>query len=193
MNPLDNLIGELSKLPSIGNKSATRIAHYLMKSELFDVKRLSDAIIEIKKQLSYCSVCYSITNSDPCSICSDLSRDRNLLCVVEEPFNVAPIENTGEYKGIYHVLLGRLSPQRGVGPEKLTIPALLKRAKSFKEIIIATNPNVEGEATALYLSRLLNFDDLKITRIAFGIPVGGDLEYIDEATLGRSISGRVVF
>jgi recombination protein RecR len=155
-----------------------------------EAEALAQAIAEVKEKLFHCSVCNAITAVDPCRYCSDLRRDRVRICVVEEPFNLEPIERTGEYHGLYHVLLGALSPHRGIGPDRLAIPGLLVRLEGIEEIILATNPNVEGEATALYLARLLKPRGIRVTRLAFGMPVGGDIEYTDEVTLGRSLAGR---
>ncbi len=193
-DPLARLVGELSRLPSIGPKTATRLAHYLLKVPAAEAQALAQAIVEVKEKLFHCSVCNSITPVDPCRYCSDPQRDRARICVVEEPFNIEPIERTGEYHGVYHVLLGALSPHRGVGPDRLAIPGLLDRLEGSQEeileIVLATNPNVEGEATALYLARLLKARGLRVTRLAFGMPVGGDIEYTDEVTLARSLAGR---
>ena len=189
-DPLARLVGELSRLPSIGPKTATRLAHYLLKVPAAEAQALAQAIVEVKEKLFHCSVCNSITPVDPCRYCSDPQRDRARICVVEEPFNIEPIERTGEYQGVYHVLLGALSPHRGVGPDRLAIPGLLERLAGIEEIVLATNPNVEGEATALYLARLLKARGLRVTRLAFGMPVGGDIEYTDEVTLARSLAGR---
>jgi len=188
--PLARLIGELSRLPGIGPKTAARLAHYLLKVPAAEAEALSEAILEVKAKLFHCSVCNSITAVDPCRYCSDPRRDRACICVVEEPFNLEPIERTGEFHGLYHVLMGALSPHRGIGPDRLAIPGLLERLEGIEEIVLATNPNVEGEATALYLARLLKSRGIKITRLAFGMPVGGDIEYTDEVTLGRSLAGR---
>jgi recombination protein RecR len=189
-DPLSRLIGELSRLPGIGPKTATRLAHYLLKVPAEEAAALAGAIVEVKEKLFHCSRCNAITASDPCRFCADPQRDRTILCVVEEPFNIEPLERTGEYRGLYHVLLGALSPHRGIGPDRLAIPALLKRLDGIEEIVLATNPNVEGEATALYLARLLKTRGVRVTRLAFGMPVGGDIEYTDEVTLGRSLAGR---
>jgi len=188
--PLARLIGELARLPGIGPKTATRLAHYLLKVPAPEAEALAQAIMEVKEKLFHCSVCNAITAVDPCRYCSDLRRDRSRICVVEEPFNIEPIERTGEYGGLYHVLLGALSPHRGIGPDRLAIPGLLARLEGIEEVILATNPNVEGEATALYLARLLKPRGVRVTRLAFGMPVGGDIEYTDEVTLGRSLAGR---
>ncbi len=188
--PLARLIGELARLPGIGPKTAARLAHYLLKVPAAEAEALSAAILEVKAKLFHCSSCNSITAVDPCRYCSDPQRDRTRICVLEEPFNLEPIERTGEYHGLYHVLMGALSPHRGIGPDRLAIPGLLERLEGIEEIVLATNPNVEGEATALYLARLLKSRGIKITRLAFGMPVGGDIEYTDEVTLGRSLAGR---
>jgi recombination protein RecR len=189
-DPLQRLIGELARLPGIGPKTAGRLAHHLLKVSPGEARALAQAIVEVKEKLFHCSRCNSITAEDPCRFCVDPSRDRSALCVVEEPFNIQPIERTGEYHGLYHVLLGALSPQRGVGPDQLAIAGLLERLAGVREVILATNPNVEGEATALYLARLLKPRGVEVTRLAFGMPVGGDIEYTDEVTLGRSLAGR---
>jgi recombination protein RecR len=189
-DPLARLIGELARLPGIGPKTATRLAHHLLRVPPAEAKSLAGAIVEVKEKLFHCSVCNAITAVDPCRWCSDPRRDRSLLCVVEEPFNILPIERTGEFNGLYHVLLGALSPQRGIGPEQLAFAGLLPRLAGVSEVVLATNPNVEGEATALYLARLLKPRGVRTTRLAFGMPVGGDIEYTDEVTLGRSLAGR---
>jgi recombination protein RecR len=189
-DPLARLIGELSRLPSIGPKTATRLAHYLLKVSAGEAHNLAQAIVEVKEKLFHCSSCNAITAVDPCRWCTDERRDRTRICVVEEPFNIEPIERTGEYQGVYHVLLGALSPHRGIGPDRLAIPGLMGRLEGVEEVVIATNPNVEGEATALYLARLLKPRGVRVTRLAFGMPVGGDIEYTDEVTLARSLAGR---
>jgi recombination protein RecR len=188
--PLARLVGELSRLPGIGPKTATRLAHHIVKADSAEAEALSKALLDVKEKLFYCSTCFSITDIDPCRYCSDPTRDTTQICVVEEPFNIQPIERTGEYRGLYHVLLGALSPQRGIGPDQIRIAGLLDRLEGVEEIILATNPDVEGEATALYLARLLNDRNIRTTRLAFGMPVGGDIEYTDEATLARSLAGR---
>jgi recombination protein RecR len=188
--PLARLVTLLARLPGIGPKSATRLAHHLLRVPEADARELAAAIVEIKEKLFHCSVCRAITAIDPCDTCADPQRDRARLCVVEEPWNIQPIERTGEYRGLYHVLLGALSPQRGVGPDQLAIEPLLARLEGVDEVILATNPSVEGEATALYLARLLKGRVPHVTRLAFGLPIGGDIEYADEVTLGRSLSGR---
>jgi recombination protein RecR len=189
-DPLSRLVGELSRLPGIGPKTATRLAHHLLKVSAADAKVLADSILEVKEKLFHCTRCNAITDIDPCAICTDEQRDATRICVVEEPFNIQPIERTREYHGLYHVLMGALSPQRGIGPEQLRISGLLERLDGIDEIILATNPDVEGEATALYLARLLKPRDIEVTRLAFGMPVGGDIEYTDEVTLARSLTGR---
>ncbi len=189
-DPLARLVGELSRLPGIGPKTASRLAHHLLKVPAAEAEALAEAVLEVKRKLFHCSRCNAITAEDPCRICSDPQRDRSAICVVEEPFNIQPIERTREYHGLYHVLLGALSPQRGVGPDQLAIDGLLARLDQVREVILATNPTVEGEATALYLARILKARGVRVSRLAFGMPVGGDIEYTDEVTLGRSIAGR---
>ena len=189
-DPLARLVGELSRLPSIGPKTATRLAHHLLKVSKPEAEALARAIVEVKERLFHCSLCNAITAVEPCSICTDTGRDRARICVVEEPFNIAPMERTGEFHGLYHVLLGALSPHRGIGPDRLSIAGLLDRLAGIEEVIVATNPNVEGEATALYLARLLKSRGVLVTRLAFGMPIGGDIEYTDQVTLARSLAGR---
>lgn len=189
-DPLARLIGELSRLPGVGSKTATRLAHHMLRVGRAEASNLAQAILDVKDQLFSCSVCNSITSQDPCSMCSDPLRDQTCICVVEEPFNIQPVERTGEHRGLYHVLQGALSPQRGIGPQELAIDQLMVRLEGVEEVILATNPNVEGEATALYLARLLKSRGINVSRLAFGMPVGGDIEYTDEVTLGRSLAGR---
>ena len=189
-DPLQRLTSELSRLPGIGPKTAARLAHHVLRAPERDATALSEAILDVKRKLFHCSLCNSITEIDPCRYCADPTRDTTQICVVEEPFNIQPIERTGEYHGRYHVLLGALSPQRGIGPEQLAIAGLMTRLGSVQEVILATNPSVEGEATALYIARLLRPRGMRLTRLAFGMPVGGDIEYTDEVTLGRSLAGR---
>jgi len=184
------LVGELSRLPGIGSKTAARLAHHILKSDAAAARALAEAIADVKEKLFHCSTCGAITDCDPCKYCSDPARDHRRICVVEEPFNIEPLERTGEFHGLYHVLMGALSPQRGVGPAALEIDALMARLDGVEEVIIATNPNVDGEATALYLARLLKPKNIGVTRLAFGMPVGGDIEYTDEVTLARSLAGR---
>ena len=189
-DPLKRLIAELGRLPGIGPKSAARLAHHLLKVPKEQARELARVILDVKERLFHCSLCNAITAVEPCETCSDPRRDATRLCVVEEPFNITPIERTGEYHGRYHVLLGALAPQRGVGPDELAIDGLFGRLEGVEEVILATNPSVEGEATALYLARLLKGRVPHVTRLAFGLPVGGDIEYADEITLGRSFAGR---
>lgn len=184
------LVDELSRLPGIGGKTAARLAHHILKSEKGVAQALAEAIADVKEKLFNCSNCGAITDCDPCKYCSDPERDRDRICVVEEPFNIEPLERTGEFNGLYHVLMGALSPQRGIGPAQLEIESLMARLDEIKEVIIATNPNVDGEATALYIARLLKPKNIPVTRLAFGMPVGGDIEYTDEVTLARSLAGR---
>lgn len=190
--PLNRLINELKKIPGIGAKSAQRISFYILKSPIEEVKALSDAIMDVKEKLKYCSVCNNITDVDPCRICSDEKRDGSLLCVVEEPYNVSAIEKTERYKGKYHVLLGTISPLQGRGPENIKIDELVKRVEkeNIKEVIIATNPTVEGEATSQYIIQLLRPFNIKLTRLAIGIPVGSDIDFADQVTIARALEGR---
>lgn len=189
---LSDLIKELSKLPGIGEKTAQRLAFHILKSPNQKAEKLAEAILEVKKSITYCSVCCNIAEEDPCKVCSDPGRDHSLICVVEEPNDVFAIEKTKGYNGVYHVLLGALSPLDGIGPEDLKIKELLSRLEEnrVKEIIIATNLSMEGEATSMYLAKLIKPLGIKVTRIAHGLPVGGDLVYADEVTLGKSIEGR---
>jgi len=189
-DPLSRLVGELSRLPGVGPKTATRLAHHLLKISRSDAEALAAAVLDVKDKLFHCSVCNSITAVEPCRLCTDPQRDSTQMCVVEEPYNIQPIERTGEFHGRYHVLMGALSPQRGIGPDQIRVAGLLDRLDGVEEVILATNPDVEGEATALYLARLLKQHEIRVTRLAFGMPVGGDIEYTDEVTLARSLSGR---
>lgn len=184
------LIRELSRLPGIGPKSAQRLAFHLFEQPREDIERLSRALLEAKRDLHTCPVCFNITDADRCDVCSDLTRDQDLICVVEEPGDVIAIERSGEYRGLYHVLHGVLSPMNGVGPDKLHIRPLLPRVQAGQEVILATGTTVEGDATALYLQRLLEPLGAVVSRIAYGLPVGGALEYADEVTLGRALAGR---
>ena len=189
--PLIRLVEELQRLPGIGPKSAQRLAFHILKTPREDADRLADAVRRVKEQVTYCSVCNNITDADPCVYCSSATRDPKVICVVEEPQNVAAIEKTREFKGTYHVLMGALSPLQGIGPDDLKIKGLLSRVNGgVTEIILATNPNVEGEATAIYLARLLKPLGVKVTRIAMGVPVGSDLEYADEVTMHKALEGR---
>jgi recombination protein RecR len=190
-DPLVRLIAELQRLPGIGPKGAQRLAFHLLKTPRELTDRLVEAVREVKERVSYCSICNNITDIDPCSFCSNTNRDHRLICVVEEPPNVAVIEKTREFKGVYHVLMGALSPLQGIGPDDLKIKGLLTRVSDgVTEVILATNPNVEGEATAIYLARLLKPLGVKVTRIAMGVPVGSDLEYADEVTMHKALEGR---
>jgi len=190
-DPLTKLIEQLQRLPGIGAKSAQRLAFHVLKTPREDVERLAEAMREVKDRVTYCSICSNITDTDPCYYCTHPSRDHRLICVVEEPQNVAAIEKTREFKGVYHVLMGALSPLQGIGPDELKIKGLLARtADGATEVILATNPNVEGEATAIYLARLLKPLGVKVTRIAMGVPVGSDIEYADEVTMHRALEGR---
>lgn len=191
-NSITALIEQLSKLPGIGGKSAQRLAFYIINMPEENAKALSDSIINAKKEIKYCSICCNLTDSDPCPICASSKRNHNVIMVVEDPRDMAAYEKTKEYTGVYHVLHGAISPLNGVGPSDLKIKELIQRLDNDKieEVIIATNPNVEGEATAMYLSRLIKPLGVKVSRIAHGVPVGGDLEYVDEVTLLRALEGR---
>jgi len=190
-DPLIRLIDELKRLPGIGPKGAQRLAFHLLKTPREQTDRLVDAVRDVKECVTYCSTCNSITDVDPCALCRNEDRDRRVICVVEEPQNVAAVEKTREFKGLYHVLLGALSPLQGIGPDDLKIKGLLARiGDGVTEVILATNPNVEGEATAIYLARLLKPLGVRVTRIAMGVPVGSDLEYTDEVTMHKAIEGR---
>jgi len=190
-DPLIRLIEQLQRLPGIGPKGAQRLAFHLLKTPREDTERLVEAVRDVKEQVTYCSLCNNITTVDPCAFCSNADRDHQVICVVEEPQNVGAIEKTREFKGVYHVLMGALSPLQGVGPDDLKITGLLGRVTNgVTEVILATNPNVEGEATAIYLARLLKPLGVKVTRIAMGVPVGSDLEYADEVTMHKAMEGR---
>ena len=190
--PVEALIEEFRKLPGIGSKSAQRLAFYMIRTPRKEAEKLANAILQLKESIRYCSACNNITDLDHCSYCSDPSRDQSIMCVVEQPHNLVAIEKTREYRGLYHVLLGVISPLQGIGPEQLQINGLMERLRSgeAKEVIIATNPNIEGEATALYLSGLIKPLGIKVTRIATGVPVGGDLDYADQVTVSRALEGR---
>ncbi|HXG34303.1 MAG TPA: recombination mediator RecR [Bryobacteraceae bacterium] len=190
--PLARLIQEFKRLPGIGQKSAQRIAFHLLRASREDAERLANAILEVKDKLGLCAVCNNISDAELCPFCRNPARDRSVICVVEEPHNILPIETTRQYEGLYHVLHGAISPLRGVGPEQLKIKSLLERLRSgtVREIILATNPTVEGEATAAYLARLLKPLGVRVTRIAMGIPVGSDLEFADEVTMSKSLENR---
>jgi recombination protein RecR len=189
---LQQLIEEFAHLPGIGRKTAQRLALYILKQDREHVARMAQALVNVKEKIRYCSVCWNITEADPCAVCSSAKRDRSLICVVEEPNDVIAVEKTNEFRGLYHVLGGSLSPLDGIGPEDLKVSELLSRiTPDVTEVILALNPNVEGEATTLYLTRLLKPLCPRVTRIARGLPVGGDLEFADEATLSRALEGRI--
>ena len=190
--PLAQLITELSKLPGIGGKSAQRLAFHILALEDREAMALAEAISEAKKNMKYCSVCGNLTDVDPCAYCSDESRDPSVICVVESPRDVSAVERIREFHGMYHVLHGAISPMDGIGPEDINLKSLIQRLQDerIKEVILATNPNIEGEATAMYISRLIKPAGIKVSRIAHGIPVGGDLEYADEVTLAKALEGR---
>ena len=192
IEPLVRLTGELQKLPGIGAKGAQRLAFHLLKQPREEADQLCDAIRDVKERVVHCSVCSNITDCDPCFYCTDAGRDRRVLCVVEDPHNVDAIEKTGDFRGAYHVLMGALSPLKGIGPDDLRIAGLVKRVGEgdVAEVILATNPNVEGEATAIYLARLLKPLGVRVSRIAMGVPVGSDLEYADEITMLKAMEGR---
>ena len=191
--PLNKLINELSKLPGIGGKTAQRLAFHILALEESEATSLANSIVNAKRSLHYCSVCGNLTDTDPCEICSDESRDRTKVCVVDTPQDVIAMERIREFKGMYHVLHGAISPVEGIGPNEINLKSLITRLQQhdeIDEIIVATNPNIEGEATAMYIARLLKPSGIKVTRIAHGIPVGGDLEYADEVTLLKAMEGR---
>ncbi len=190
---LSRLVDELIKLPGVGRKTAERLAFYVLKSSREQVATLATALTEVKEKVKLCSECHSMTETDPCAICRDPGRDKSLICVVEEPHDVYAIERINEYRGRYHVLMGVLSPLDGIGPDELTIDELVKRVSvgGVEEVIVATNPNVEGESTAMYLSKTLGDTGVTVTRIARGLPMGGDLEYADEVTLSKALGGRI--
>jgi len=190
--PLARLIEELSKLPTVGPRTAQRLAFHLLSMSAQDAEALATAILEAKSRIRNCSVCGNLTEADPCGICANAQRDQSVICVVEDPRDIAAMERTREFTGLYHVLQGAISPLDGVGPDDLRIAELLQRvaAGDVREVIVATNPRVEGEATALYLSKVLKPLSVRVTRIAHGLPVGGDLEYADEVTLARALEGR---
>ena len=190
--PVSRLIEELSKLPGIGPKSAARLTYYLLRIPEAEARALAEAIIAVKEKTVLCSSCQNITDSNPCAVCASKERDHSIICVVKDPLDIMALERTGQYRGLYHVLHGVLSPMDGIGPDDLKIKELLQRLKtsSVKEVILATNPNLEGEATAMYLQRLLSPFRVRLTRLARGLPVGGDLEYADEVTLTHALEGR---
>jgi recombination protein RecR len=195
--PVTKLIDEFKRLPGVGQKSAQRLAFHVLKMSEADVERFAEAMQEVKRRIVFCTVCNNLTDVDPCRYCSSTSRDRSMICVVEEPHNLVSVEKTRGYKGLYHVLHGSLSPLRGVSPDDLRLQNLLPRLRpenndgvEVKEVILATNPNTEGEATASYISRLLKPLGVKVTRIAMGMPVGSDLEYVDEVTMDKALTNR---
>jgi len=190
--PFARLIEALQRLPGIGPKTAQRLTFFLLKRPVDEVRELSEALIAVKERIGHCRICFNVTDEDPCHICADPARDPRVLCVVEEPNDLLAMERTGEFRGRYHVLLGALSPLDGIGPEDIEVRELLARVEGGEttEVILATNPNVEGEATALYLSKLLRPLVVRVTRIARGLPVGGDLEYADQVTLSKALEGR---
>ena len=195
--PVTKLIDEFKRLPGVGHKSAQRLAFHVLRMSEAEVERLVDALEEVKRKIVYCTVCNNLTDVDPCRFCSSTSRDRSVVCVVEEPYNLVAVEKTRSYNGLYHVLHGSLSPIRGLGPDDLRIQNLLPRLRpenndgvEVREVILATNPNTEGEATASYLSRLLKPLGVRVTRIAMGMPVGSDLEYVDEVTMDKALANR---
>jgi recombination protein RecR len=203
VDSLERLVEEFSKLPGIGKKTAQRMAFYILKNKKEAAEALAQALLDVKEKVHYCSICFNITEEDPCSICKDEKRERSIICVVEEANDVVALEKTNQYKGLFHVLGGVLSPLDGIGPDDLKIKELLlrlkgpkdsaSREKQVKEVILATNPNTEGEATAIYLSKLIKPLGVKVTRIARGLPAGGDLEYADQVTLANAIEGRIEF
>ena len=190
--PVARLIEALQRLPGIGPKTAQRLTFFLLKRPVEEVRELSESLVAVKDRIVYCTICFNVTDRNPCRICAEPARDGRVLCVVEEPNDLLAMERTGEYRGRYHVLLGALSPLDGIGPDDLKVRELLARldGSAIAEVILATNPNVEGEATALYLAKLLRPLGLRITRIARGLPVGGDLEYADQVTLSKALEGR---
>lgn len=189
---VDKLIGELNKLPGIGEKTAERLSFFILKNSQENVERLADSLKEVKEKVRFCSLCGNITEDDPCRICKDETRDRTTICVVEHPQDLFLLERVRQYRGLYHVLGGAISPLKGVGPEDVNIESLLRRVKQgkVKEVILATDPNAEGEVTAIYISKLISPYRVKVTRLACGLPAGGDLEFADEVTLGEALKGR---
>ena len=190
--PLARLIDELSKLPGVGPKTAQRLAYHILRASMSDADALAAAVRSVKTDLRYCSTCWNIAETDPCAVCAADDRDKTVVCVVEEPLDVLAIERTGQFKGVYHVLHGAISPVNGVRPDDLKIAALAVRVKAggISELILATNPNLEGEATAMYIGQLVGNDGVRVTRLARGLPMGGDLEYADEITVSRALEGR---
>jgi recombination protein RecR len=193
VEPVARLIDEFSRLPGIGPKTASRLTFYLLRAPEEQAQSLADALRELRERITFCSICFNITEADPCAVCTDEGRDRSVICVVEEPLDVIAIERTRDYHGLYHVLHGTVAPVEGIGPDELRIAELSPRLDAMppvREVIIATNPNMEGEATAMYIARQLEGRGIRVTRLARGLPVGGDLEYADEVTLSRALAGR---
>ena len=193
VEPVSRLIDEFSRLPGIGPKTASRLVFYLLRAPEEQAQSLAEALQELRARITFCSICFNITESDPCAVCADEKRDRSVICVVEEPLDVIAVERTRDYQGLYHVLHGTIAPVEGIGPDDLRIAELLPRLDAdppVREVIIATNPNMEGEATAMYIARQLEGRAVRVTRLARGLPVGGDLEYADEVTLSRALAGR---
>ncbi len=190
--PVTRLIENFRKLPGVGTKSAQRMAFHILKMETSEAEQLAEAIVDMKRSIRHCTICSNLTDVDPCHFCTHPKRNDHLLCIVEESHNILPIENTHEFNGRYHVLMGAISPLKGVGPDQLTIRPLIDRLQSgtVEEIIVATNPNVEGETTALYLSKLIKPLGIRVTRLAMGLPVGGDLDYADSVTMTKALEGR---
>jgi recombination protein RecR len=190
--PLERLIEQLRKLPGVGAKSAQRLAFHILRIKAAEAGALAAAIVEVKETIRLCGICFNITDTDPCATCADPARDRSSICVVEEPNNLVAIERSGQFRGLYHILHGSIAPLRGIGPADLKIAPLVERLRdgTVKEVILATNPNVEGEATAVYLSRLLKPTGVRVTRIGVGLPVGSELEYADEVTVSKALEGR---
>jgi len=190
--PLAKLIEQFQKLPSVGPKSAQRMAFQILKMPESDVRKFAESLIEAKRDIKYCNICFNMSSQNPCEICRDNKRDKSTICVISETKDLIAIEKTNEYRGYYHVLQGMISPLDGIGPEELTLKELVSRLvdEEVQEVIVALNPSVEGDATSLYLSRILKPFNIKVTRIAFGMPVGSDLEYVDELTLARALEGR---
>lgn len=192
LGPLDRLIAELNKLPGIGKKSASRLAFFLLKHPEDEAVALAEAIVELKKNVGYCSICFNVTTSDPCPVCTDAKRDRTTVCVVEQPQDVIALERMGEYRGLYHVLLGAISPINGIGPDDLTVENLIGRIDEgeIKEVILATNATSDGESTAVYIVNEIQKDDVAVSRISQGVPVGSNIDYIDSVTMSRSLQTR---
>lgn len=190
---IEKLVEEFEKLPSIGHKTAVRLAFHILNSSVEDAEKFASAIVDARKNLKFCPICHNITDTEPCSICANVKRDKEVICVVEDVRDIVPIERTHEYNGVYHVLHGVISPVNGIGPNDIKIKELVTRIGSgeVKELILATNPNVEGEATAMYISKLIKPFNIKTSRIAHGVPIGGDLEYTDEVTLAKALENRV--